>query len=62
MSNYREKGSYYDVPSDDMDLSVNLGEPTPSYNPKRYMEKQKEFARKTRDKLGQEEYKFSRYK
>ena len=61
MSEYREKG-YYDVPADSIDLSVNTGEPQPSYNPQRYMEKQREFAKESRDKIGKESYSYSRYK
>lgn len=62
MSYYREKGSYYDISKDDMDLTCNDGYEQPSYNPNRYMDKQREFARETRDKIGKEEYQYSRYK
>jgi hypothetical protein len=61
MKEYREKGMY-DVPADSIDLSVNLGEPQPSYNPGRYMEKQRSCASETRNKLGKESYSQSRYK
>ena len=61
MESYREKGMY-DVPADSIDLKVEMGEPQPSYNAGRDMEKQKQFAKETRDKIGRESYKASRYK
>lgn len=62
MSYYREKGKYYDVPADDIDLTCKTGYEQPEYDAMRYMDKQRKFAKKTRDQIGREEYSDSRYK
>lgn len=61
MEGFREQGAYYDVPADNIDLSVDYGKEQPSYDPMRYMKKQKEFASKSKSQLDKESYKDSRY-
>lgn len=62
MESFREKGSYYDVPADNIDF--NMSEKSLSndkYDPMLYMKKQKEFNRKDLGKMKSEKYKDSRY-
>lgn len=61
MDSYREKGSYYDVPADSINLEVKGGMDDESYNPNRYMEKQRKFAKESQSKLKKEKYDDSRY-
>lgn len=61
MEGFREKGAYYDVPADNIDLGVEYGKEQPSYDPMRYMKKQRQFAKESDSQLSKEAYKDSRY-
>jgi len=61
MEGYREKGSYYDVPADNINLECKGGMDDGSYNPMRYMEKQRKMAYGSAEKLKKEKYNESRY-
>jgi hypothetical protein len=61
-SSFREKGSYYDVPQDVMSLEMsakNLS--NDKYNPKLYMDKQKQFSREDVATEKKQHLKDSRY-
>jgi len=60
MEGFREKG-YYDVPSDSINLECNGGMNDGSYDPMRYMQKQREMAAKSKSQLKKEKYNESRY-
>lgn len=61
MESFRESGSYYDVPADNISLECKGGMDTPSYDPMRYMKKQRKMAAESSNKLKQEKYDQSRY-
>ena len=61
MESFREKGSYYDVPADNISLECEGGMNDGSYDPGRYMKKQREMAYNSKEKLQKEKYAESRY-
>ena len=60
MDGFREKGMY-DVPADNINLECKGGMNDGSYDPMRYMKKQREMAAKSESQLKKEKYNESRY-
>jgi len=61
MEGFRESGSYYDVPSDNINLECKGGMDDGSYDAGRYMKKQRQMAYNSEMKLKKEKYDESRY-
>ena len=61
MEGFRESGDYYDVPADNINLECKGGMSDSSYDPMRYMKKQREMAYNSESKLKKEKYNESRY-
>lgn len=60
MESFRENG-YYDVPSDNINLECKGGMDTPSYDPMRYMKKQRQMAYQSEKEIKKQKYNESRY-
>lgn len=62
MKEFRESGSYYDVPADVIDFNMSeKGLSNDKYDPMLYMKKQKQFNKQDVAKMKSEKYKDSRY-